>query len=112
MKVVHAGVPIFAAGHLKALHGSAGLQRTKQEVVKVVHVGVSTIANRLRELAGTETGLLTCAQLRVSTIQLLSHEKHLLLIGAPYYLTHYLLAQLTQLHHATPGTLCCAVFKI
>lgn len=45
-----------------------GLQRTKHDVVRVVHVGVSTIANRLRELAGTETGLLTCTQLRVNDL--------------------------------------------
>ena len=44
---------------------SAGLQRTKAEVVKVVHVGVGTIATRLRELAGTDAGLLTYTQLRV-----------------------------------------------
>lgn len=30
-----------------------------------MHVGVTTIANRLRELAGTEIGLLSCMQLRV-----------------------------------------------
>jgi hypothetical protein len=31
----------------------------------VVHVGVGTIATRLRELAGTDAGLLTYTQLRV-----------------------------------------------
>lgn len=47
---------------------STGFQRTKTEVVRIVHVGVSTIAMRLREFTGTESGTLTFAQLKVTLI--------------------------------------------
>ena len=46
-------------------HIAAGFQRTKSEVVRVVHIGVSTLATRLREFSGTGAGVLTHAQLKV-----------------------------------------------
>lgn len=47
------------------MHVCSGFQRTKAEVVRVVHVGVSTIATRLREFTGTDSSALTYAQLKV-----------------------------------------------
>lgn len=42
-----------------------GFQRTKAEVVRVVHVGQTTLANRLREFEKTEASAMTHAQLKV-----------------------------------------------
>ncbi len=50
------------------MHVCSGFQRTKAEVVRVVHVGVSTIATRLREFTGTDSSALTYAQLKVQCL--------------------------------------------
>lgn len=53
------GAALFIALHIH------GFQKTKAEVTRVVNVGVTTLANRIREFGATETGELTNAQLKV-----------------------------------------------
>ena len=54
--------------HDRLLRWVAGFERTKRDVIRVVHIGASTLAKRVNEFAGTSASEYTADDFEVGAL--------------------------------------------